>query len=70
MALFYKELKELRDSRGISLEEIHDRTKINIKYLNGIENGNFEILPVPYVRLFLRAYTEEIGGNSQRALEL
>ena len=69
MALFYKELKELRDSRGISLEEIHDRTKINIKYLNGIENGNFEILPVPYVRLFLRAYTEEIGGNSQRALE-
>ena len=66
MALFYKELKELRDSRGISLEEIHERTKINIKYLNGIENGNFEILPVPYVRLFLRAYTEEIGGNSHK----
>ena len=60
---------ELRESRGISLEEIQDRTKINIKYLEAIEQGDFKILPVPYLRLFLRAYAEEIGGDSQRALE-
>jgi len=69
MAQFYKELMELRESRGISLEEIQDRTKINIKYLEAIEQGDFKILPVPYLRLFLRAYAEEIGGDSQRALE-
>jgi cytoskeletal protein RodZ len=69
MAQFYKELKELRESQEISLEEIQDRTKINFKYLEAIEQGDFKILPVPYLRLFLRAYAEEIGGDSKRALE-
>ena len=69
MAQFYKELKDLRLSKNISLEELESRTKINIKYLTAIEEGNFEILPVPYLRLFIRAYALEIGGDSERSLE-
>jgi len=69
MAQFYKELKELRESRGISMEEISDRTKINIRYLHSIESGEFSEIEIPYLRLFLRAYAEEIGGDSDRALE-
>ena len=69
MAQFYKELKELRESRGISLEEISERTKINVQYLIAIEEGDFSDIETPYLRLFLRAYAEEIGGDSQRALE-
>jgi len=69
MAQFYKELKELRLSKEISLEELESRTKINIRYLEAIEEGKFEILPVPYLRLFLRAYATEIGGDSDRSLE-
>ena len=69
MAQFYKELKDLRLTQGIDLGELEKRTKINIKYLKAIEAGNFDILPVPYLRLFLRAYSEEIGGDSVRALE-
>ena len=69
MAQFYKELKELRMTQGIDLKELEARTKINIKYLKAIEVGDFDILPVPYLRLFLRAYAEEIGGDSIRALE-
>ena len=69
MAQFYKELKKLRTSRGISLDEISDRTKINIKYIKSIESGDFINIEVPYLRLFLRAYADEIGGDSQRALE-
>ncbi len=69
MAQFYKELRELRLSKEISLEELETRTKINIKYLTAIEEGNFEILPIPYLRLFIRAYATEIGGDSDRALE-
>jgi len=68
MAQFYKELKELRESRGISMDEISDRTKINIKYLHSIESGEFSQIEIPYLRLFLRAYAEEIGGDSDRAL--
>ena len=69
MAQFYKELKELRIKQDISLEEISDRTKIHIQYLNAIEKGDFNNIETPYLRLFLRAYSEEIGGNSQRSLE-
>ena len=69
MAQFYKELKELRVSKEISLEDLQTKTKININYLNAIEEGNFEILPTPYLRLFIRAYALEIGGDAERALE-
>ena len=69
MAQFYKELKELRVSKEISLEDLQSKTKININYLNAIEEGNFEILPTPYLRLFIRAYALEIGGDADRALE-
>ena len=69
MAQFYKELKELRKSQDISLEDISSRTKINIQYLRSIENGDFNKIETPYLRLFLRAYAEEIGGDSTRSLE-
>ena len=69
MAQFYKELKDLRVSKEISLEDLESKTKINVKYLNAIEQGDFDILPTPYLRLFIRAYAIEIGGNAERALE-
>ena len=69
MSKFYKELKELRESRKISLDEISERTKINVQYLQHIEKGAFEEIEAPYLRLFLRAYAEEIGSDSKRALE-
>ena len=69
MAQFYKELKDLRISKDISLEDLESRTKINVKYLNAIEKGDFDILPTPYLRLFIRAYAVEIGGDAERALE-
>mgnify|MGYP001157167879 CR=1 FL=1 len=69
MAQFYKELKELRETRKIALEEISERTKINVQYLKAIEDGQFDEIETPYLRLFLRAYADEIGGDSQRALE-
>ncbi|MBT5783445.1 MAG: helix-turn-helix domain-containing protein, partial [Candidatus Marinimicrobia bacterium] len=69
MAQFYKELKELRLSQNISLEDISDRTKIHIQYLKSIENGDFNKIEVPYLRLFLRAYAVEIGGDATRSLE-
>ena len=69
MAQFYKELKDLRISKDISLEDLESKTKINVKYLNAIEKGDFDILPTPYLRLFIRAYAVEIGGDAERALE-
>ena len=68
MADFYKILKDTRIQRGIELEEIQTRTKINIKFLNAIENGELDLLPEPYIRLFLRAYSTEIGLDPENLL--
>ena len=66
---FYKSLKAIREEQGISLDEIHERTKINKSVLSLIEDGKFEDLNRTYLRLFLRAYCNEIGVNPDDALE-
>ena len=63
MSEFYTELKALRKQQDINLEEIHNRTKINLSYLEAIEEGRFNLLPHTYIRLFIRAYATEIGAN-------
>ena len=68
MSDFYKILKDTRIQRGIELEEIQTRTKINVNFLNALENGEFDLLPKPYIRLFLRAYSAEIGLNPEKLL--
>ena len=69
MAKFYKELKLIREEKGIELAKIHKRTKISLSALQAIEKGKFDQLPYTYVRLFLRAYAVEIGANPEEALE-
>ena len=69
MAPFYEELKSLREKQGIDLEEIHNRTKINLESLQAIESGQFDILPTPYIRLFIKAYAIEIGGDTNETLK-
>jgi len=67
--VFYEKLKKTRISQDIKLIEISNRTKINIEYLEFIENGDFNFLPHIYVRLFLRAYCIEIGSNIEDSLQ-
>ena len=68
MSNYFKELKELRKEAGIDLEEIHNRTKISLQALRSIESGELGQLPHTYVRLFVRAYANEIGANEIEAL--
>lgn len=65
---FAKELKSLREKKAISLNEIYDKTRIDVKYLNEIENGNFDVLPEVYVRAFLKKYAEMIELDSDEIL--
>ena len=36
--------------------------------LQAIESGQFDILPTPYIRLFIKAYAIEIGGDTNETL--
>ena len=65
MSHLYKNLKKLRKGKGISLEDINKRTKINISTLKAIESGDFSDLTSTYQRLFIRAYAAEIGANPE-----
>jgi transcriptional regulator with XRE-family HTH domain len=65
-----KRLKNARESKGISLEELEARTRIHRKYLMALENGQFELLPSPvYVRSYLRSYANAVGENPQSILK-
>ena len=62
---FSEELKSLRESKGISLEQIASKTRIDIKFLAAIEEGNFEVIDEIYIRAFIREYAQmlDLDGN-------
>ena len=57
-----QKLKEIRESKGVSLEEISNKTHIRLKYLKAIESNEVDqILSEVQVRGFLRLYASELG---------
>jgi cytoskeletal protein RodZ len=55
-------LREERQARGISLQQIAADTRISMKMLQAIEEGDDEQLPAPVlIKGFLRAYALRIG---------
>lgn len=57
---FHEDLRNHRLKKGLILEEISEDTKINIRILQALEQGDYHILPVPYIRLFMKAYAQAI----------
>lgn len=61
-----QKLKSARESRGLSLGQIYDRTKIPTTNLEAIESGDNEQLPEPvYVAGFIKRYADCVGLNGQ-----
>lgn len=57
-----EQLKQIRESQGVSLEAIALRTHISLPYLKAIETGDEESLPSQvHLRGFLRLYANELG---------
>lgn len=62
-------LKEARLSKGYSLDDLQEITKIQKRYLVGIEEGNYSIMPGSfYVRAFIKQYAEAVGMESEALL--
>ncbi|WP_318245451.1 helix-turn-helix domain-containing protein [Cytobacillus stercorigallinarum] len=63
-------LKEARLQKGMSLDELQTVTKIQKRYLIGIEEGNYRIMPGKfYVRAFIKQYAEAVGLNHEELLD-
>lgn len=57
-------LKEAREKEGLSLSKASKDTKIDVKYLEALENEDFEALPSPgYVKIYLHKYGEYLDLN-------
>ena len=62
-------LRELRDRRGISLEEISRVTRVASSYLEALESDRQSALPAPvFTRGFIRAYCQALGESPDEAL--
>ncbi len=65
-----KTLKGMREKQGVSLQEIADRTRINITYLLSIEEDNFRTLPAEvYLRSYIHQYAKTLQWDSKKILE-
>ncbi|KIL50539.1 hypothetical protein KP77_19140 [Jeotgalibacillus alimentarius] len=63
-------LKEARESKEYSLEELQGLTKIQKRYLQGIEEGDYSMMPGAfYVRAFIKQYAEAVGLNAEELFE-
>ncbi|MDR4927670.1 MULTISPECIES: helix-turn-helix domain-containing protein [Peribacillus] len=63
-------LKEAREAKGLSLDDLQELTKIQKRYLIGIEEGNYSMMPGKfYVRAFIKQYCEAIGLDSEEIFE-
>lgn len=63
-------LRQERENKGLSLEDLQKLTKIQKRYLLGIEEGNYEVMPGKfYVRAFIKQYCEAIGLDTDAIFE-
>lgn len=57
-----KELKEARQLKGLTIEDIVDKTKLRKDQVIAIEEGNIEKLPPgPYVKGFIKLYAKAVN---------
>ena len=65
MTEFGTQLKEARESRGLSLQQVAASTKISVSVLEALERGDFPRLPGGiFSRAFVRSYATEVGANA------
>jgi cytoskeletal protein RodZ len=63
-------LKQTREAKGYSLADAEEATKIRARYLEALENEQFELLPGQvYVIAFLRNYARFLGLDDNQLVQ-
>jgi cytoskeleton protein RodZ len=66
-----EKMKKIRGERRLSINEISRSTRIQGKYLEYLENGEYEKLPADvYVKGFLKTYAVYVGVNESSLIKL
>jgi len=56
----FEELKNLRKAKNISLKTVGERSRIQMKYLEALENGDLLKIPEVYDKLFFKSYLKAL----------
>lgn len=62
-------LQEARETQNLTLDQVQETTKIQKRYLQAIEQGDFHILPGKfYARAFIKEYAYAVGLDPEELL--
>ncbi|MCC5895187.1 MAG: helix-turn-helix domain-containing protein [Alkalibacterium sp.] len=64
-----EKLKEARQAKGYTLDDLQQMTKIQKRYLVAVEEGNHDVLPGNfYARAFIKQYADSVGLNGEELI--
>jgi len=66
---FADELRQQREKSGLTLQQMATKTRIDLKFLEAIDQGNFSFLPDLYVKAFVKQYAKTIGLDEDITLK-
>ena len=66
---FADELRAQREKSGLTLQQLATKTRIDLKFLEAIDQGNFAFLPDLYVKAFVKQYAKTIGLDENETLK-
>src|ERR1043165_3182132 len=66
-----EQLKQAREQRGLTIQQIADATHIGSRFLQAIESDNYDILPGGvFNRDFVPKFASQIGFDPEQAVKL
>jgi len=63
-----EELHEARLKSGITLQQMAGKTRVDIKFLEAIDNGDFTFLSEPYVKAFIKDFARMVGLDENQII--
>ncbi len=66
-----EKLKELRESKGMTRDQLYSQTKILVRYIEALEDGRWDLLPgKAYLKPFVKNIAGALGADYKQYYEL
>jgi transcriptional regulator with XRE-family HTH domain len=66
---FAEELREARLSANMTLQQMAAKTRIDPKFLEALDSGDFFFLPELYVKAFIKEYADAVGVDVDQTIK-
>ena len=66
---FAEQLRNARLKKGASIQQIAVKTRIDIKFLEAIDSGNFGFLPDLYVKAFIKQFAKAVDLDENETIK-